>query len=191
MRFRQVVVKPKFWFFLLKAVKKFFCAQARRFSLSTRFPTCYFEESVFIFNEANLTLGTKVLIKTHAQLHCGSNDGFVSIGSESTISEGSVIYGHGGVTIGSNVSFGPNVCILSMHEDYSRKYSEEKIADRPKLKSEIVIGNNVILYSNVTVCQGVTIGDGAIVGANSLVLRDVKPWTVVAGSPAKYIKDRK
>ena len=53
----------------------------------------------------------------------------------------------------------------------------------------IIIGNHVWLGENVMILKGVTIGEGAIVAASSLVLKDVPPHTLVAGSPAKVIKD--
>lgn len=53
----------------------------------------------------------------------------------------------------------------------------------------ITIRNHVWLGENVMILKGVTIGEGAIVAASSLVLKDVPPHTLVAGSPAKVIKD--
>lgn len=53
----------------------------------------------------------------------------------------------------------------------------------------IVIGDHVWLGENVMVLKGVTIGEGAIVAASSLVVKDVPPHTLVAGSPARVIKE--
>ena len=52
------------------------------------------------------------------------------------------------------------------------------------------IGNDVWIGSNVSILQGVTIGDGAIVGANSLVTKDIPPYTIVVGCPAHFIRNR-
>ena len=57
-------------------------------------------------------------------------------------------------------------------------------------KGNTIVGNDVWIGQNVTILPGVKIGDGAIVGANSIVAKDVKPYTVVAGNPAKIIKKR-
>ncbi len=57
-------------------------------------------------------------------------------------------------------------------------------------KGDIVIGNDVWIGYEAVVLAGVTVGDGAIIGARALVTRDVAPYTVVGGVPAKAIKKR-
>ena len=57
-------------------------------------------------------------------------------------------------------------------------------------KGDIVIGNDVWLGYRSVILAGVTIGDGAIVGAYSVVTKDVPPYTIVAGNPAKEIRRR-
>lgn len=54
----------------------------------------------------------------------------------------------------------------------------------------ITIGNDVWISSGVTILSGVTIGDGAVIAANSTVTRDVGPYEVVGGSPARLIRPR-
>ena len=56
-------------------------------------------------------------------------------------------------------------------------------------KGKVVIGNYVWLGNNVCVMPGITIGDGVVVGANSVVTKDIPPYCVAAGVPAKIIKD--
>ena len=63
------------------------------------------------------------------------------------------------------------------------------LADLP-CKGDTVVGNDVWIGQNVTVLPGVHIGDGAVVGAESVVARDVEPYTVVAGNPARLIRRR-
>ena len=57
-------------------------------------------------------------------------------------------------------------------------------------RSFITIKKFAVLSVNVTVLPGVTVGEGAIVGANSLVTKDVKPWTINVGSPSRILKQR-
>lgn len=57
-------------------------------------------------------------------------------------------------------------------------------------KGNINIGNDVWLGYNATIMSGVTIGDGAIIATNSTVIKDVEPYSIVGGNPAKEIKKR-
>jgi len=59
-----------------------------------------------------------------------------------------------------------------------------------KCKGDIVIGNDVWIGNSATIMQGVKIGDGAIIGTNALISKDVEPYTVVGGNPAKVIRKR-
>ncbi|MCS4065607.1 CatB-related O-acetyltransferase [Pseudomonas putida] len=59
-----------------------------------------------------------------------------------------------------------------------------------KNRRSIVIGNDVWIGQNVTLAQGITIGDGAVVAGNTLVVKDVPPYTIVGGNPGKPIKPR-
>ena len=58
------------------------------------------------------------------------------------------------------------------------------------LKGDTVVGNDVWIGQNVTILPGVKIGDGAIIGANSVVGSEIKPYTIVVGNPAKFIRKR-
>lgn len=60
----------------------------------------------------------------------------------------------------------------------------------PEQKPAPVIGNDVWIGINAVIMRGVTIGDGAVIGANAVVSRDVPPYAVVGGNPARHIRDR-
>ena len=64
------------------------------------------------------------------------------------------------------------------------------ITGHPMTKGDVVIGNDVWIGSDVKILSGVTIGDGATVAASSVVAKDVAPYTVVAGNPARFKKWR-
>lgn len=66
-------------------------------------------------------------------------------------------------------------------------YKRRIIADK---SLDVSIGNDVWIGSNVTILAGVTIGNGSVIGAGSVVTRNVEPYAVVAGAPAKLIKKR-
>lgn len=62
--------------------------------------------------------------------------------------------------------------------------------DHPSTRGDVVIGNDVWIGGNVTIMSGVTIGDGAVIANNSHVVKNVEPYSLVGGNPAKFIKYR-
>ncbi|WP_339930368.1 CatB-related O-acetyltransferase [Yoonia sp. 208BN28-4] len=67
---------------------------------------------------------------------------------------------------------------------------DQFIKNKPKRKPGAVIGHDVWIGTNAMILRGVTIGTGAVVGAGSIVTRDVAPYAIVAGTPAKEIRKR-
>jgi acetyltransferase-like isoleucine patch superfamily enzyme len=60
----------------------------------------------------------------------------------------------------------------------------------PSTKGNVIIGNDVWIGRNVTIMSGVTIGDGAVIANNSHVVKNVEPYSITGGNPAKFIKNR-
>ncbi len=73
----------------------------------------------------------------------------------------------------------------------NNEFPEAKdISGHPATKGNVIIGNDVWIGYKATIMSGVTIGDGAVIGACSVVTKDVKPYEIVAGNPAKVIRKR-
>ena len=66
----------------------------------------------------------------------------------------------------------------------------KKESGHPSSKGDVIIGNDVWIATNAVIISGVTIGDGAVVAACSVVTKDIPPYTIVAGNPAKQIRKR-
>jgi len=113
---------------------------------------------------------------------CGKN---ITIGKNVFINACCKFQDQGGITIGDGVLIGHGVTLATLNHD-ERPQFRQNIYPKP-----IKIGNNVWIGSNATILSGVTIGDGAIVGANAVVTKDVPQNTIVAGVPARIIREVK
>lgn len=93
----------------------------------------------------------------------------------------------GEITFGANVLIGPKVIIWGRDHGMKRDTLMNK---QPYTREPITIGNDVWIGACSIILKGVTIGDGAVVAAGSVVTKDVEPYTIVGGNPAKFIKNR-
>jgi putative colanic acid biosynthesis acetyltransferase WcaF len=105
------------------------------------------------------------------------------IGDWSAIGEEALIYNLGPVVIGQKATISHRAHLCAGTHDYTRP-------DLPLLKPPIAIGDQAWICADVFVGPGVTVGEGAVVGARAVVVKDVEPWTIVAGNPARVIKRR-
>ncbi len=100
--------------------------------------------------------------------------------------------------IGPNVQMGlgthPTNTFVSIHPAFYSTLKQAPVSfaskDIFKEYSPITIGNDVWIGANVIIADGITIGDGAIVAAGAVVTKNVEPYQIVGGVPAKFIKNR-
>ena len=116
------------------------------------------------------------------------DDGKIEIGNNVSINKNFSIVSREKIKIGNNVSIGPNCCIYDHDHDFSRK--KILIRNQGYKSKGIIIEDNVWIASNVFIGKGTKIGKGSIIGSGSVVVNDVKENTIVAGIPAKKIKDK-
>ena len=102
---------------------------------------------------------------------------------KSSIGEYACIRCRGKVEIGIHSIIGRDVYLLTASHNVSSKEFE-------MVAAPIKIGNFAWIATRSTIGKGVTIGDGAVVAAESNVIKDVSPWIIVGGNPAKFIKER-
>lgn len=122
----------------------------------------------------------------------------VKIGDRSFIGGSTVLVCASSITIGDDVliSWG---CTIVDHNSHSIMWPERKDdvvkwikgeKDWSKVPvSQVVVQNKAWVGFNSIILKGITVGEGAIIGAGSVVTRDVDPYTIVAGNPARIIKE--
>ncbi|MFB9844069.1 acyltransferase [Mucilaginibacter ginsenosidivorans] len=114
--------------------------------------------------------------------------GEISIGCHTFLGEYTIIYGHGGVTIGDHTLIAAQTCIVSSNHTVPGK--ETLIRSEPDILLPVTIGHDVWIGAGCKILGGVTIGDGCVVGAGSVVSRDLPPYSISVGVPAKVIRYR-
>ena len=107
----------------------------------------------------------------------------LEIGDWSSIGEHAFIYNLGKVTIGKSVTISYRAHLCAGTHDYTDPAM-------PLLKPPISIGDQAWICTDAYVGSGVTVGEGAVVGACGVAVKDVEPWAVVAGNPARVIGKR-
>ncbi len=123
--------------------------------------------------------------ETEVQLNCRFLNGRkISLGERNVINFGCLFDGRKfRIVTGTDVSIGPEAAILTLgHDPQSPDF-----ADRG---GEVIIGNRVWIGYRAIILPGVNIGEGAVVGAGAVVTKDVEPYLIVAGNPAREIGKR-
>ena len=113
----------------------------------------------------------------------------LSVGNNVSIGYDNFIQALGGITIGNNVGTAPGVKIWSVNHNYKDK--NLLIEDQGQTYDPVIVGNDVLIASNSFITPGVIIPDGVVVSAGSVVgKKPYKPYSVIAGNPARTIKYR-
>lgn len=127
-----------------------------------------------------ITLDVSTTILTPFHINLGI---FTRIGKNVFINHDCTFLDIGGITIEDDVLIGPKVSLIT--ESHPLNPSERKAL----LVKPVVIKRNAWIGAGATILSGVTIGENAVVAAGAVVSKDVPPNTIVAGVPAKVIKD--
>jgi maltose O-acetyltransferase len=116
----------------------------------------------------------------------GSGRG-LSLGTNSNIGKRAWLLGD--VTIGDDVVMAPEVIAISSNHEFADTTIPIRLQGQTQSRP-IFVGNDVWLGARCIILPGVRVGDHAIVGAGSVVTKDVEPWAIVGGNPARLIRRR-
>lgn len=107
----------------------------------------------------------------------------LEVGQRTCVGPHAILYNPGRITIGNKVAISQYSYLCTATHDYESK-------DHTLYWKPITVNDRAWVAADAFVGPGVTIGEGAVVGACAAVFKDVEPWTVVGGNPAKFIKKR-
>lgn len=139
-----------------------------------------------------IIIGDNVSILKNSIIECTGvlrniGEGLI-IGNNVGIAQGCFIQVRGRVKIGDNVIFGPNVSVFS--ENHNFESIDVPIKDQGENRKGVEIEENVWIGTGAIILDGVKVGRGSIIAAGSIVNKDILPYSIAAGIPAKVIKTR-
>ncbi|MDR2866227.1 MAG: acyltransferase [Methanomassiliicoccaceae archaeon] len=138
-----------------------------------------------LFYMTTLNCGDRLYVHPKVIIYFPQN---MTIGNNVFFNRGAFITAREEVIIGNDVLIGPNVMINSGNHNYADK--NKLIQEQGHTSKKIVIGDDVWIGGNAVILPGITIGKGAVIAAGAIVTKDVDEYTVVAGIPAKKMKER-
>ncbi|MFZ8758374.1 acyltransferase [Microbacterium sp. HMH0099] len=128
-----------------------------------------------------LTIANRARIFPDCRFHLDTPAAQIHIGARTYLNRRVEIFSEAKVSIGADCAISWDVCIVDT--DYHDGLSRQRSAP-------VHIGDHVLIGARSTILKGVTIGNGAVVAAGSIVTRNVPAFSMVAGAPAKIIRDR-
>lgn len=136
--------------------------------------------------KAQMKKSRNIRIHPTASLRCGHN---IQLGENSHINQYCCIWASNKakITLGDNLLMGPGAKIFSSNHGNDRN---SLMNEQPWTEEDVTVGNDVWIGANTVILPGVKIGDGVIVAAGAVVTRNVEPYAVVGGIPARLIRKR-
>ena len=150
-----------------------------------RYRPLNFLKSLYLRRVFGAKVGRRVIFYQGVWIFSGRN---LTLGNDVDLAAGVLITTEGGVSIGDRTLVGYRTCILSSNHNIPPK--PDRILGAGHTKARVDIGPDVWIGANCTILPGVSIGEGAVVAAGSVVTKDVEPFQIVAGVPAKVLKVR-
>ena len=146
-------------------------------------------EGVIIKGFKNISIGSDFFINPNAVIHASGDSTRLVIGNKFALNFGAmVIADHGLLEIGNGVMIGPNTVIRTSNHGHSDLAT--LLWEQNQVSGKVLIEDNVWIGANVVILPNVTVGTGCIIAAGAVVTKNTPPNTVVAGVPARVVKNR-
>lgn len=147
-----------------------------------------FEKGVLVFHPENISLGSNVYIGHNAIIK-GYYKNEMTVGDNCWIGQNVFLHSGGGIEIEEEVGIGPGVMILS--HTHKEEDPDKSILSSDQEFKKVKVEKGCDIGIGAIILPGITIGKYSIVGAGSVVTKNVNPYSVVAGNPAKLLRKRK
>jgi acetyltransferase-like isoleucine patch superfamily enzyme len=134
----------------------------------------------FFYRQAGMTVPTSTSIHWRCEFYAPER---ISFGEHCTIGDSCFLDGRSGLSFGHSVNLGSHVSI----------YTREHAVDDPNFAetgAPVAVGDHAWIASHAIVLPGINIGEGAVVAAGAVVVKDVRPFSMVGGNPARLIRQR-
>lgn len=135
-------------------------------------------------------MGEEVTFYGNAYVNAVGRKGSIEIGNRTHVDQFCVLYGQGGIRIGSRCAIASGVIVYSQSNQYEAN-PENDIINQPVVYAPVSIGDDVWIGAGAIILPGVEIGNHAVIAAGAVVRRDVGEWAIVAGVPAHVVGDRR
>jgi len=157
-------------------------------------PRTYIAKSAMIQTDSDgRSFGGRIVISNGTTISDGviiaTYGGSIEIESNVYIGPYSVLYGHGGLTIGRNTMVAAHTVIIPANHGFSR--TDMPMNAQPLTREGIDIGEDVWIGAGCKVLDGVRIGKGAVIGAGSVVTKDIESYAIAVGVPATVVRSRR
>lgn len=136
-------------------------------------------------NSNKIIVGNNVSIGRFSSLNT-SDKGEIIIGDRTSLNDFTVVSAEKRIEIGKDVVAGQFLVVVDSDHKFTGK--SRGIMYQGLISKPVVIEDNAWIGAHVCILKGVKVGKGNVIGANSVVTKDVPPYSIVVGSPAKVIK---
>lgn len=157
----------------------FFKLMGKKLSVGKR--TIIYPGARVLPNNGEISLGENCFILPQSVIQ--AYDGFVRIGNDVTVNYQTILYGHGGLTVGDGTRIAAQVLVIPANHGFDDR--DTPIHRQPLVHRGITIGKDVWIGAGAKILDGVHIADGSVIGANAVVTKNTQAHSINVGVPAR------